>query len=357
MYDLRQPAARAALEPYMGSDYQLCGTRHYRLSGGAGNGCRCIDVRTGSGFDYTVVCDRGMDLSLASFRGVNLTFLTAAAETHPAFCDPWENEWLRTFSGGLLTTCGPCHLGPPCEDGGERLGLHGRWSGLPARQVCDATDFPGGEIAIDGTLHESAVFGPKLRIRRSIRSPFGEARVTVEDTICNLGGDPAPLTVLYHVNLGFPLLCEDAVIRVSSDACVGYDEDSARHLAARGTVLPPDGSHREKNYLHTFAPGANHAAAWLWNRKLCGGLAVCLRWSPREMPYMTQWMLENRRDYVAALEPANVPCESRDVLRRQGRLPMLAPGETRRFRLELQVLAGNEAIARAIAASGAAGAT
>ena len=123
-------------KPYLGNIYQIGGTRAYTLSDGSSNGCRCIDVKTGSGFDYTVVCDRGLDISLASYRGINLVHLTPNAETNPAFYDPWGAEWLRTFSGGLLTTCGPTYIGNACEDEGECLGQHGRFSALPARQVC-----------------------------------------------------------------------------------------------------------------------------------------------------------------------------------------------------------------------------
>ena len=103
--DQQDNEARAKQLRYTGNPVQLGGTRHYRLSGGVQDGVRCIDVRTGSGFDFTVVPDRGLDISLASFKGRNLTYLTDAAEAHPSYYDPEGAEWLRTFTGGRLTTC------------------------------------------------------------------------------------------------------------------------------------------------------------------------------------------------------------------------------------------------------------
>ena len=64
-----------------------------------------IDVDTGAGgLRFTVLPDRGLDISLASYKGNNLSFLTPAGETHPAFYEPGGLGWLRTFTGGLLTT-------------------------------------------------------------------------------------------------------------------------------------------------------------------------------------------------------------------------------------------------------------
>ncbi len=332
----------------MGNLLQLGGTRPYCLTDGSANGCRCIDVRTGSGFEFTVVCDRGLDISLASYRGINLTFLTANSETTPAFYVPVENEWLRTFTAGFLTTCGPTYLSNPCTDQNERLGLHGRFSCLPGRQICDLTDFSRGTIELTGTLYDAHTLGKKLRIRRRIRSRFGGNSVTVEDEFCNEGGISTPLTMLYHVNFGYPLLSEDAVIHVPSSHCRGYDDYSQQRMEERFRVSAPEAGKLEKNYLHTFEPDQKEAIACIWNKGLDGGLAAYVKFSPGQLPYLTQWVLEDRKDYIVALEPANVPCEPRNILRENNLLPILEPGESRTFRIELGVVSGNRAIEEAI---------
>ena len=89
---------------YIGNRAQLGGTRHYNLSDGPALNMRAIDVNTGAGLTYTTLPDRGMDISFASFRVTNLAFLTPNGETHPAFYEPQGIGWLRTFTGGLLTT-------------------------------------------------------------------------------------------------------------------------------------------------------------------------------------------------------------------------------------------------------------
>ena len=344
MLDLKNSQERARLDHYIGNLLQIGGTRHYTLSDGQFNGTRCVDVKTGSGFEFTVVCDRGMDLSLASYKGTNLTFLTANAETNPAYYNAIGVEWLRTFTAGMMTTCGPCNLASPCKDAGEDLGQHGRFSTLSARQVCDLTNYEAGIIEIVGVLYDAHTFGKKFRIKRRIMSEFGSNHLIIEDEIRNEGGIAAPLNMLYHVNFGYPLLSETSSIHVTSDCCIGCDDYSAERLNERGSVSEPMAGKLEKNYLHTFAADREQAVAWVWNRELDGGLAVYVKFSPRELPYMNQWVLEDWKDYIVALEPANVPCESRNILREMGILPILQPGESKTFRIEIGVVAGNDNI-------------
>lgn len=333
---------------YAGNDYQLFGTRKYQLTDGPGTGSRCIDVRTGSGLEYTVACDRGMDLSLATYRGVNLVYLTDDLETNPAFYNPKGAEWLKTFSAGLLTTCGPTYLGSPCVDEGEELGLHGRYSTTPAREVAAVTDHDNGTIEITGYIHDAHLFGQKLIIKRTIRSVFEKPTIAIEDEITNIGGSATPLTMLYHMNFGYPFVDENAKIHVRSSQCTPNDEYTAERFDERFRMKSPDGLNLEKNYLHIFDSADTRINAWIWNRTLLEGVAVYLKYSAGNLPYMNQWMIENVRDYTAALEPANVPCRSRNKLREQGLLPMLMPGEKKSFSLEFGVIEGNDIIAKVL---------
>lgn len=123
------------IQQYIGNQLQIGRTRHYVLTDGWERNIRSIDVNSGNGLHYTMLPDRGMDISLASFKGTNLVYLTCNGETHPSYYEPESNGWLRTFTGGLLTNAGLTYLGSPVNGEGEELGLHGRYSTIPARQV------------------------------------------------------------------------------------------------------------------------------------------------------------------------------------------------------------------------------
>ena len=182
-----------------------------------------------------------MDISLARFKGTNLVYLTCNGETSPAYYEAENIGWLHTFSGGLLTTCGLTHLGPPSVDIGESQGLHGRYSTIPARQVADLSQWIDGRyhIRIKGIVEEGHLFGNKLRLERIISSIMDENRIHISDTITNFGNRPSPYTILYHMNFGFPLLSEDAQLTMNPAETIPRDEIAAKGIGEFQQFIQP----------------------------------------------------------------------------------------------------------------------
>jgi hypothetical protein len=320
----------------VGNPYQVAGTRHYMLINGSTLGTRAIDVKTGAGFEYTVLPDRGLDISLASYKGENLVYLGPMGEKNPAFYDNRGLQWLRMFFGGLLTTCGPGNIGPPCTDNNEELGLHGRHSSTPASNVCDLSDIEAGVIRITGEIVSAVLFGEHLRIKRTITSPIGEAKVRIEDTIQNESGHTVPMAMLYHINFGYPLLDDCVSIRTNGSSVKPHDDYSDQYLNTLESFAPPDAGNTEKNYMHCFGEDTKKGHAGVYNPKLKIGVEISF--DTNELPYLMQWKQEGIKDYALALEPSNAPCLKRSVLREQGKLPFLAPGEKKRHSLEVSIL-------------------
>jgi len=116
---------------------------------------------------------RGLDISLATFGEVPLSWQSGNGDMHPAYYHDAGIEWLRTAAGGLLMTCGLSYAGAPGEDQGQRFGLHGRAHHLPASQLSTIGHWLGEvyEMKIAGTIQETSIFGSNLRLQRTIRSP------------------------------------------------------------------------------------------------------------------------------------------------------------------------------------------
>ena len=189
---------RAEVLERVGSIRQLGGVRRCLLDDGRSKGVTAFEVDTGAGFRFTVLPDRGLDISSASFRGTNLVHLTQNGEAHPAFYEPQGAGWLRTFFAGLLTTCGLTYLGPPGQDGEEILGLHGRATTTPARQVCDLSRWEGDEylLEVTGIVEESQLFGDKIRLTRTLSTRIGSQSLTIRDFAENFGYQTAPFHIL-----------------------------------------------------------------------------------------------------------------------------------------------------------------
>lgn len=329
---------KSELLKYIGNLSQIGGCRNYTLNDGWGRGMRATDINTGAGLQFTVLPDRGMDISLASFKGTNLVYLTCNGETHPAYFEPEGIGWLRTFAAGLLTTCGLTYLGPPTIDEGETLGLHGRYSTLPAKQFADFSGWVGDEyhLTVKGIVEEGFLFGKKLRMEREITSVSGENRIRMTDTITNFGSAASPYTILYHMNFGYPLLSDSAELIIDPAESLPRDADAVPGINEFRNFIKPQQSYPEQVFFHTMKGDQEaNTSVKLQNKML--GIAVSLHFNTMQLPYLMEWKMMGEGEYVIGLEPANVLCKSRNVLREEGKLPMLQPGETTTNVIEIVV--------------------
>lgn len=203
------PARREIARAWVGDMSQLCGIDRYELAEGCEKGVAVARVRTGSGFAFEVLLDRGMGIGLAELGGQALSWLSPAGRVAPQFYEPEGLGWLRGFPGGLMVTCGLTQVGSPAVDvNGERLGLHGRISYVPAENVSVHGRWEGDDyvMEVSGQMREVSALGENLLLTRTIRAKWGESKLCLHDVVENRGHDPVPHMILYHFNFGFPLL-------------------------------------------------------------------------------------------------------------------------------------------------------
>ena len=191
---------------YYGHESQLFGVEEVRLQGGKGDGMRLLQVRNGKGLEFTVSADRCADISRLIFRGENCGFFSANGYVAPAYYDDKEDGWLKNFTAGFLTTCGLLAVGAPCTDEGVRLPLHGAVGNIPAERV--SWDMDDEKIWIKARMRHARIFAEKLILTRTITCSKTSNELTITDEIENVGGEASPLMVLYHMNMGYPLLSE-----------------------------------------------------------------------------------------------------------------------------------------------------
>lgn len=334
---------RTELLRRVGDISQLGGTRLVELLDGNQRGVRAVDFATGSGFTFTVLLDRGMDIYNASHCGRSLAWHGMPGAVHPAFFEPEGLGFLRTFEGGLLCTCGLTYAGAPCTDEGEELGLHGRISHIPARSVCLDAAWEGDEYLfwVKGSMRETRVFGPNIVLTRVVTARLGEDRFFIEDRITNEGFQPQPLMVLYHINAGFPVVDKGTELIAPSLEAAPVTDYAAKigdrwHLMDAPTPGVP-----EACYRHTLAAERDGTVVIaLVNRKLDGGFGYYVQWNRKQLPHFTEWKMMGEGMYVVGTEPCLMPLYPRSELRKAGKLPFIQPGEERVIQLEIGVVSG-----------------
>lgn len=330
---------------------QVAGIRTVRLEGGKAQDVRAFDVNCGDGLRFTVLPDLCMDIPHLEYRGVPLTWYSRNGVVGPQFYEPWSSEWLRSFFGGLVTTCGLTQVGQPCDDDGEHLPLHGRIGNTPAEDVAAETFWDGNEygMRMTGTVRESRVFRDDLTLRREITTWAGSRTVRLSDTVRNDGNKTSPFMLLYHCNTGFPLLGPDARLLSSDISVEPKDERSRQYLPEYRRYRAPQPEWEELNYWHDIRPDAK---GWcqvaLVNEALelpfGQGIGLAIRWRKDQLWNLVQWKQLAYGDYVAALEPANCHTLGRCKERELGTLEHIEPGEVRRFEVEFSVLVGQAEI-------------
>lgn len=314
----------------VGSLAQLARVESVVESNGPARGTRRLHVANGGGLAFDLLPDRGLDIGAATFDGMPLAWLSSTGFAGPGAYEPEGRGWLRTFGGGLLTTCGLDSFGPPADDEDGVVGMHGRISHLQAQLT--GADVTADGVTVSGTVRQTAVFAENLVLRRRVTSPLGSSGLSVQDTVTNEGSSSSPHMVLYHVNLGWPLLDEGCEVEIPHASVEPRDADAQEGFGQQYDVGAPVPGFREQVYIHV---AGDDRCATVTNK--ARGLRLSLRYS-ETLPAIFEWKMTATQHYVLGLEPANTPeIQGRAAARAAGRLPHLEPGESVEYRVDLEV--------------------
>lgn len=312
---------------YVSNPQQLYSVRRVQLLDGKAKGCSVIEVNTAGGLQVDILPDTGLDIGLVRYRGINISWISKNGYDSPASFIPYENEFVHTFPGGLLYTCGLRNAGPANRDNGEWHPLHGRYHGLQAEQVC--TDVENGDIIVKGTIRESSLFGHVLELRRTIRIAAMGAQIAVEDQVTNLTPNDEEFMQIYHCNFGYPMLSEQAeLILPKRRSTTPRTEFAKTGLGGECTFVEPIDNEEERVFFHENM----EPTAILQNPVL--GLQISMTWSLDTLPILAQWRSMASGDYVLGLEPTNCYIMGRAGERENGTLKTLKAFETRKTKVE-----------------------
>ena len=330
---------RKQLAVRIGHPSQIATVRPHVLSEGKAKGTSAIEFSTGSGFRFTVLPDRCLDISAAEYCGKSLCWRSSTGDVSPKFYHPEGLEWLYGFCGGLVCTCGLTHHGAPCEDEGEALGLHGRVASIPAEEVSVESGWEGDEylVGVRGKMVETHVHGPNISLTRSIFAFLGQNRLYLHDEVTNEGDAATPHMMLYHINLGFPVLDAGSKLVAPSLTVTPRDAEAEKGKSEYGLFSTPRAGYKEKVYYHELAASRGQTMAGIVNPNMDFGAYVSFR--KTQLPHLVEWKQMGKGTYVVGVEPSTNLVEGRAKERAEGRLRMLKPGETAAYDLELGALA------------------
>jgi len=263
--------------------------------------------------------------------------------------------WLEGFNEWMVR-CGLEYAGHPGKDefinntgdpSTMDLTLHGKIGNIPASEVQVIIDPPpSNRIRVRGIVHERAFYGPKLELTAELSTVPGTNTIRVEDSIKNNGAYDQEFQIIYHTNFGAPLLQKDAKLIAPVKHLAPMNAHAAEGIDAFATYAGPTKGFVEQVYLlETYADANKRTEILLENAAADRG--VSMSYSTEQLPYLTIWKNTAAVEdgYVTGLEPGTGYPFNRRIERQFGRVPKLAPGQSRSFVIDVGLHVGKESVA------------
>lgn len=330
---------------------QLAGIKPVQLDDGNERPARAFLLHTAAGLEALIIADRGLDIAAARYRGKPMGWRSVTGDVAPQYFEPEGFRWLRSYFGGLLTTCGLTNVGMPASDSAlSGRGLHGRISNIPARNLCVHQGWENNDyvLRVEGEIREASVFGENLLLRRRITAWADRAELLLEDTLTNEGFRKVPFMLLYHCNIGWPALDKGSRLLCPSRNVVPRDDAARAGLDDWHNMTGPRRNWAEQVFFHDMAPDRRGwVTAALLNAACFGSdgepFGVTLRYRADTLPRFTQWKMTGKQEYVCGLEPCTCSVGGIEAELRDGTAQWLRPGESRAFTLQFGVIDSVEA--------------
>lgn len=288
---------------------------------------RVVLMRVMGGVDIEVWPDRGLDIGPAWYRGTPLSWTSPVGRGSPLPI-PHGADWLSRFTGGLVTTCGTDHVGPATE----RAGMHGRHSHLPAVDVRTDRYRDGDETVcrVSGTVEDVSMFDRRVVVRRSVETRTDSPLVVLRDEVRNDGFRATQVPLLYHVNLGAPLVHPGT--RLSGGGRETVPREPVPHVPEALLLPEPGDGSAEAVFEHDDVVVDDGWARLVVSSPVWDVVAE-VSWSAESLPRLYEWVWPTRRGWALGVEPSNAGMYDRPGS--PAGAPSLQPGAT--FATELRI--------------------
>lgn len=333
---------RKDLLKYVGSMQQLAYIRPLTYNEGRSAGLRAYEVKNGS-LSYKVLADKCLDVAELQYKGINFNFLSKPGLQGQGHYDTAGEEALRSIMGGLFFTAGLENICAPCQADGKDYPMHGRIRTTPAEHLCADAAWDGERYVLhtSGEMREGELFGENLVLRRKIETCWGEKSITVTDTIENQAYRREPMMLLYHINIGYPLLDEDTELLAPTTKVTPRDAASAGHEGRWMQMDAPRDNEPEYVFIHQLVENdAGNTVICVLNHKLELGLRI--EFSRKNLPYFMEWKSTASGDYVLGLEPSNSSVYGRPHHTADGTLHYIEPFASETNTLTFTILEGQD---------------
>ncbi len=320
----------------IGDISQLCDAKRYRSISGRDDGNIYIQVYNAAGLSLLISESRGLDIVSTSYKGTNLSYITKNKVTSPYLFEEMNDGFRRSFFAGMLTTCGMSYNGAKSKENDIYYGTHGRFSNTPAEDVNIIKKWENEDyiIEISGYIKESKLFGENTLLKRTITITLYGQEIKIRDEVINQSFSLQPLMLLYHFNIGYPILDEKSRLRISPSSIRARDEIAALGIQNYDLFSTPQKEFDEQVFYHAdFLDEICYGEIYNPDLKL----GVSIEFNSNELPLLLEWKMLAQGEYVLGIEPSTNTPEGYTVEKENNRILYLKPQETKIINLKIKI--------------------
>ena len=270
---------------------QVASIRRYTLTDGREKGLDVLDCDNGK-IRFLLNVSKACDIMQLYHEGQNMSFVSKNGFTKR------ETPFLNRFEGGMLYTCGLDSVG-----GREGYELHGTLHNIPAEIIRAECNENG--ITVEAIIRDTALFGKNLVLKRKIFTEISGDSITLEDTLINEGYKAEEYCLLYHINVGYPML--DDGVKVIADV-ESYTPRTAWAKQNETTMYAMNEAVPNQEETCYFLKLSKPEIA-LVNEKI--GKKFTVSYSGDTLPHFVEWKSVASGDYALGLEPSTTELDER----------------------------------------------
>lgn len=295
---------------------QVAYIRRYILSDGKEEGIRVVEVNNGN-IRFMLNESKALDIMQLWHKGDNISFISKNGFTKR------ETLFSGRFEGGMLYTVG-------LDSAGEREGFetHGSFHNIPAKiisLICNDE-----KIEVVAEIEDTALFGRNLKIERKIVTEINGDTITLHDTVINNGTKDENFCVLYHVNVGYPMLDEGVEVLYDGQTVVPRTALAKERIGEiHGFLKPVDNQEERCYFIENREPLFK-----VVNKKI--NKTFTLKYSKDTLPKTVLWQSNATGDYALGLEPTTTFLDDKFAY------SVLEKGKNKQFKIAISVYNSTE---------------
>lgn len=323
---------------YIGHKNQVASAEVFTLNGAKGEGMKFVSLRSGNRVEALISLDRCADIARLSFKGDNYGYMSPCGFVSSPYYDKDGCGFLKSFTAGFLTTCGFNNIGGPCNFNGEQLPQHGTIANTPAEllEIKNTDEF----VQVKAEINDAVLFGRKLKLVRTITLYKNEPTLKIDDEITNFGSTKEPFCLLYHCNMGYPLLDEDSQIVIPGKIVGSPAEYPAFEYEQALKMEKPDADYVERCFFYDVDSNNDKSRVGIFSKNI--GSGVVIEYDKTVLEGFCEWKMMGKHDYVLGLEPGNNPPLMVSGMAEKGVLKFIEPEQTIKTGITLRFTESNE---------------